>query len=449
MSEGTARIVNKALVEMVTDGPCLAGTLEQLEGGVAAKPMPGAALAKVREDALGLLGKVLEAYTTRVAPGEVGVGGTAVASDAAPTDGRPPTGLLYGRVQSGKTVAMITFCAAAIDNGFRVIVVLTSDFVKLVEQTADRFAALDGPLIKNALQSDNWNDDREHVKKHIGKHGVVFICTKNQQRLTSLVEFLDTIGAAGYPALVLDDEADQATLDTTVQARASGRKNAPTQPSAIHRKTVQDDEGQSIRQTLRHHVFVQVTATPYALLLQNVDSDLRPTFTHLLEPGKGYTGGEAFFDVPHVEQALPPLVSVDEDESANIEGAAESSPPLGLQRALAFFLVAAGAQNVLDPVSRSMGQNFLCHTSQKTTEHARVAMLIRNYLNRLSDDLEAGGSDTETMMRLHWGYDELRRTMTEPPRFRRCPGANQEAPAEERGACRKLRKQSGRLSDGS
>ena len=416
MPEGTARIMSKALVEMVTDGPCLAGTLEQLEMGVGAKPMPGTAIAKVRTDALELLSKVLEAYATRVAPGEVGNGGTAVATDAAPTGGRSPTGLLYGRVQSGKTVAMITFCAAAIDNGFRVIVVLTSDFVKLVEQTGDRFAALDGPLIKNALHSDNWNDDREHVKKHIGKHGVVFICTKNQQRLTSLVEFLNTIGAAGFPALVLDDEADQATLDTTVQARASGRPNAPTQPSAIHRKTVQDDEGLSIRQTLRHHVFVQVTATPYALLLQNVDSDLRPTFTYVLEPGKGYTGGEAFFDVPHVEQALPPLVSVDEDESTKIEGA-EDDPPLGLQRALAFFLVAAGAQNALDPASRSMGQNFLCHTSQKTNEHARVAMLIRNYLNRLSDDLEAGGLDADTIMRLHWGYDELRRTMTEPPAF--------------------------------
>lgn len=409
--------MSQAGVEMVTDGPCLAGTLEQLESGVGAKPMPGAALAKVRADALGLLGKVLEAYATRVAAGEVGMGGTAVASDAPAIGSRPPTGLLYGRVQSGKTVAMITFCAAAIDNGFRVIVVLTSDFVKLVEQTANRFTALDGPLIKNALHSDNWNDDREHVTKQIGKHGVVFICTKNQQRLTSLVEFLNAIGAAGYPSLVLDDEADQATLDTTVQARTSGRKNAPTQPSAIHRRTVQDDEGQSIRQTLRHHVFVQVTATPYALLLQNVDSDLRPTFTHLLEPGKGYTGGEAFFDVPHVEQALPPLVSVDEDESANIEGAAEGGPPLGLQRALAFFLVAAGVQNVLDPVSRTMGQNFLCHTSQKTTEHARLAMLIRNYLNQLSDDLEAGGSDTEATMRLHWGYDELCRTMPDAPPF--------------------------------
>src|SRR5262245_2718412 len=366
MSEGAARIVDKALVEMVTDGPCLTGTLEQLEIGVGAKPMPAEALAKVRTDALGLLAKVLRAYVSGVASDEVGMGASAVASEVPSLGGRPPTGLLYGRVQSGKTVAMITFCAAAIDNGFRVVVVLTSDFVKLVEQTADRFAALDGPLIRNALQSDNWNDDRDHVRKHIAKHGVVFICTKNQQRLTSLVEFLNTIGAAGYPALVLDDEADQATLDTTVQARASGRKNAPTQPSAIHRKTVQDEEGQSIRQTLRHHVFVQVTATPYALLLQNVDNDLRPMFTYLLEPGDGYTGGEAFFDLQHVDEGLPPLVSVDEEESEQIESSPENSPPLGLQRSLAFFLVAAAAQNIVEPSSRSVGQNFLCHTSQRT-----------------------------------------------------------------------------------
>jgi len=60
-----------------------------------------------------------------------------------------------------------------------------------------------------------------------------------------------------------------------------------------------------------------------------------------------------------------------------------------------FFLVAAGAQNILDSSSRSKGQNFLCHTSQKTNEHARAAMLIRNFLNRLGDDLDAAGSGTE------------------------------------------------------
>lgn len=416
MSDGTARVVDTSLIEMVTDGPCLSGTLDQLEAGVGAKPMPRQALVKVRADALELTSKILNAYATSVATGEVGRNGSARASLDAPLAGRNPTGLLYGRIQSGKTVAMISFCAAAIDNGFRVIVVLTSDFVKLVEQTADRFTALDGPLIRNALQSDNWHDDCEHVMKHVAKHGVVFICTKNQQRLTSLVDFLNEIGAADYPAIVLDDEADQATLDTTVAARASGRKNAPSQPSAIHRKTVQDDEGQSIRQSLRHHIFVQVTATPYALLLQNVENDLRPSFTQLLEPGEGYTGGEAFFGVEHVEEGEPPFVSIDEDEAAQIDSGA-SVPPSGLQRAIAFFLIAAGAQNVLDPVSRSAGQNFLCHTSQKTADHAQLAALIRGYLNRLSDDLEANRTDGEIMMRLQGGYDELLRTLTAPPPF--------------------------------
>ncbi len=57
MLEGTAKVVDDARVEIVTDGPCLAGTLEQLEAGVCAKPMPREALAKVRADALHYLRK--------------------------------------------------------------------------------------------------------------------------------------------------------------------------------------------------------------------------------------------------------------------------------------------------------------------------------------------------------------------------------------------------------
>lgn len=174
--------------------------------------------------------------------------------------------------------------------------------------------------------------------------------------------------------------------------------------------------GQSIRQTLRHHVFIQVTATPYALLLQNIESDLRPLFTHLIEPGKGYTGGEAFFDAPHVEHELPPLVFVAEDESAQIESQEDGSPPLGLQQAVAFFLVASAAQSIIDPTTRAASQNFLCHTSQKTNEHDRVATLIRGHLNQISDDLKTGQS-SETLMRLQWGFDQLKSTFRTPPEF--------------------------------
>ena len=415
MADSTATILTKPSIQMVVDGPCLRGTLENLSAASGARPLPSAALVKVRTDALRMLEGVLQTYATNVATGEVGVTGSQRAGAEAPVSGRCPTGLLYGRVQSGKTVAMITFCAAAIDNGFRVIVVLTSDFLKLVEQTADRFGALDGPLVRDSLRMDGWAADWEHVAKHIPEHGVVFICTKNQQRLTALVDHLRLIGAADYPALVLDDEADQATLDTTTQARTSGRRNAPKQPSAIHRKTVQDEEGQSIRQTLRHHVFVQVTATPYALLLQNVNTDLRPSFTTLLEAGSRYTGGEAFFDVQHVESGDPPLVFVDEMESARIDDDPGGDPPLGLQQAIAFFLVAAGAQNVKDPGSRRIGQNFLCHTSQKTTDHDTVAKLIIRYLNRVGDALRDQINESDITLRLHWAHDQLRKTLSDAP----------------------------------
>jgi hypothetical protein len=59
MPDGTAKVLGKPGVEMVTDGPCLTGTLLQLEAGVGAKPMPRAALAKVRADALALMSKVI------------------------------------------------------------------------------------------------------------------------------------------------------------------------------------------------------------------------------------------------------------------------------------------------------------------------------------------------------------------------------------------------------
>lgn len=407
-----ANVVGVKVPQITVDGACLKATLDNLKEGGAAKPMPEDALVKVRADAIGLLEKVVTVYTGEVAPGEVGASASHRASPKPPSK-RAPTGLLYGRVQSGKTVAMITFAAAAIDNGFKVIVVLTSDNVKLVSQTAERFAALDGALIRNSNNAEQWEGDAEHIKDHIAQCGVVFICTKNQQRLTALVDFLASVGAGDYPALVLDDEADQATLDTTVAARKAGRK-PQTERSVIHEITVNSATGHSIRQTLRHHVFVQVTATPYALLLQNVDTELRPSFTHLIEPGVGYTGGEAFFDARFVEQGVPPLFFVPEEESSQFEKQKLDHPPVGLQNAIAFFLVASGAQAILDAAAKASSQNFLCHTSQKTSEHLKLADLIRSHLTKISAELKAGGH-SETMMRLQAGYDELAKTLPNRP----------------------------------
>jgi hypothetical protein len=99
MSQGTAMIVDKAGVEMVIDGPCLVGTLEQLASDVGAKPIPQAALTKVRHDALGLLNKCSRRTQTksrlvRWAWAEAPL--LAMLPHWQPRS----TGLLYGRVQA-------------------------------------------------------------------------------------------------------------------------------------------------------------------------------------------------------------------------------------------------------------------------------------------------------------------------------------------------------------
>lgn len=370
--------------------------------------MPQTALAKIKHDALDLLGRIVTVYERQIAKGEVGAGGTATAGPSRPTE--PSTGLLYGRIQSGKTVAMIGLVAAAIDNGFRVIVVLTSDNVKLVTQTTERFGALEGPIAIDALKPGGWSSDHKHIAKHIGQSGVVFVCSKNKKRLDELIAFLVKIDAPNYPALVLDDEADQATLDTNLakNVRAKEKGKPVGDPTAIYQRVVE-----SLRNTLRHHVFLQVTATPYALLLQSVGTRLRPSFTRLLEPGAEYTGGEFFFEHEHVEGPKPPLEVVPEDESDAMLGASEA--PEGLQKAIAFFLVAAGAQAISDPVSAKAGQNFLCHTSQLRIQHRVLEGLVRDYIDRISENLDSDRGPA--LNRLHIAYGELQKTMPEAPPF--------------------------------
>lgn len=64
-------------------------------------------------------------------------------SAANPLCGRCPTGLLYGRIQSGKTLGMITTAALAMDNGFRIVVVLTSDNVTRAARKRERLCSED------------------------------------------------------------------------------------------------------------------------------------------------------------------------------------------------------------------------------------------------------------------------------------------------------------------
>ncbi|WP_078127680.1 Z1 domain-containing protein [Leptospira alexanderi] len=368
----------------------------------------------VKVQAINFLGQVVKYYETDIAKNEVGANGRRVASTLPPLSGKCPVGLLYGRIQSGKTLGMIISTALAIDNGFRIVVLFTSNSVKLVDQTYRRFdIGAKGLIVRSSADRKNstkWEGDIEHIKstlKNDSNYGLVLICQKESKHLDDVKSFLDKINAPSFPVLLLDDEADQATPDTNTRKRANSDQDVA--PSKTFSQIVWTEEEESILQLLPHHIFVQVTATPFALLLQNIDSELKPRFCQLLEPGEDYTGGEEFFEDWHIaEEGSPPLVFVDGTELEEQDG----HLPDGLSRAVHYFLVSSIIQEMNSNGSAPKVKNFLCHTSFKKDEHTALGNVIKRIVEQISNDINASKLNDQslTIIRLSEAIEELSKT---------------------------------------
>ena len=191
-----------------------------------------------------------------------------------PIAGRPAQrrdGLLYGLIQSGKTSIITIAAAMAADNGFRCIVILTSDINLLYDQTLSR--------IQQALRSikvlgkDDWGD-RKSFERRLRSEPFVMVCSKNSGHLNALLDALRVAGASGLPAFIVDDEADQASLNTFANKNARKRTE---DLSAINR-AISD-----LRSFFEVNTYLQVTATPQSLILQSPEHAYHPLFYVLSE----------------------------------------------------------------------------------------------------------------------------------------------------------------------
>lgn len=263
----------------------------------AIKPrLNGSGRQEATTNAAQIVSAIVKTYEKAVKSGEVGQAGSGPTGQLAKNRNSSRTGLVYGRIQSGKTRAMITSAALAFDNKFRVVVVITSNNNRLVDQTQQDFQkGLPGNI--RVYSKAHFTKEIEQAKQILasGQGGIVLICSKGTTRLDQAIKFLEKTGAKGQPAVIFDDEGDQATLDTNTLKRST--KNPLVPPSKIH-QLIHDPAIQSLRNALPRHIFVSVTGTPPGIVLQNTDNKSRPSFVELLAAGKDYLGGEAFFSEP-------------------------------------------------------------------------------------------------------------------------------------------------------
>ncbi|MFM1786425.1 MAG: hypothetical protein RL228_375 [Actinomycetota bacterium] len=279
-----------------------------------------------------------------------------------------------GYVQSGKTTSISALCAAASDRGFKVVIAILGSTVLLKDQNRRRVEENLGFSERNyrwgIIEDLQPKRSAADIKALLAKDRTVFIpVIKNATILRKLAAVLSDIDALNFSTLIIDDEADQASLNTRPSADLASSTN-----QAI----------QEIRQTLPRHLYVQYTATPYAPLLLNLDDPLMPEHVEFLQPGTGYTGGREFF-IENRDRVIRIIPESDEQRASSTLGAL----PVSLQQALASYFVGSSYLFTLDeelaPIS------MLIHSTFKNDLQDRYKFLVDRYIRAMQteDDLSS------------------------------------------------------------
>src|SRR5262249_38653216 len=162
------------------------------------------------------------------------------------------------------------------------------------------------------------------------------------------------------PTLIIDDEADQASLN----AHATRADRIPT---TTFRSI------SAMRQKLASHTYVQYTATPQANLLLAAADTLAPDAVRMITPGRAYIGNDDFV------AARRPLICEIPDHVAAVfnPSAPMTEPPQSLTEAVDGFIVAAAlgwrygraaGGGAPDPAQFSM----LVHPERLVSEHSKA-----------------------------------------------------------------------------
>jgi hypothetical protein len=296
------------------------------------------------------------------------------------------TGLAFGQIQSGKTSSFTVVAALARDNGYAIVIVIAGTSLPLFRQSDAR---LRHDLRLDERSDRAWmpvsNPTRAEAQRIRGPlrdwrdgdtaQTVLVTVMKNHNHLRNLVDLLDLLDLKGIPVLIVDDEADQASLNNLVKRQ---------EMSTTYRVLLQ------ARSKLPLHTFLQYTATPQAPLLISLIDSLSPQFSRVLTAGKAYTGGKEFFlEVPDLIQVIP-------DSELPIPANNLTEPPASLLKALRLFFVGVAAAYAKSGGKMPEGnRSMLIHPSMGILPHAEFERWVRSTQDLWNDLLTLPESDSD------------------------------------------------------
>ena len=314
-------------------------------------------------------------------------------------------GLVVGHVQSGKTANYIGVICKAADAGYKVVIVLAGVLNTLRNQTQVRiengFTGVDSSKKFNSgslreaftgvgkYSNDHSpvtfttgiNDFKKQVASQIGaklesfKVPVVLVIKKNSSILGNLIKWVKSnnlkLEIETLPLLLIDDEADQASVNT---------RKEDSDVTAINRKI------RELLSLFKKNSYIGYTATPFANIFidpENRDDmlgdELFPRdFIISLDPPSNYVGSKRIFaedadlnivrEISDYGDLLPLKHKIDNDPP--------ELPP-SLMLAIRVFVLSRAARLLR---GQNTHNSMLINVSRFTGVQSRVASLIHEYL---------------------------------------------------------------------
>lgn len=328
-------------------------------------------------------------------------------------------GLILGYVQSGKTANMMATIAKAADAGYRLVIVLAGMTTILRRQTQVRF---ERDLTSLNPEQWHWLTQASHdfsltsgLRLSLPEGQTqIMVVKKNTaviQRLHEALELMPAKLRLQMPALVVDDECDQASLNT----KGESNENSPI-----------NEQIRDLLKLLPKVTYLGYTATPYANVLtseigQDGTQDLYPAdFIVTIPKPEAYFGVDRLFgkQPDSVDETgdsdaygLPMIRMVAPDEEKLLRPQsrgtrADFAPHLvpSLQEALDYYLLCLAARRI-----RGLGDKPCCmlvHTTMYACSHIKLSAMIKeDWTDKVQAGLRSGSAQITERLRMLWDQE--------------------------------------------
>jgi hypothetical protein len=324
-------------------------------------------------------------------------------------------GLVLGYVQSGKTANFSAVISKAVDNGYKLIVVLAGVHNILRQQTQIRLheeiVAPNERACNTLTDVDEKGDFQKKqfvsANRALGSTDgfTLVVLKKNSSVLRNFNSWLDEANEETIkqcPTLIIDDESDQASVNT----------NKPEDdPTAINNHI------RKLVSKFRVVSYVGYTATPFANVLIDSETkdDLYPKdFIVSLEKPIGYVGTEELFGRDAIEprgalEGLPVIRTIPSDEASVFNSRnkskqiKESSLTSSMLNALDSFIIGCSARLARDQWKQHM--TMLIHTSHLVSQHMSLKSAIEEYIQELRFARQDESEELKTRLKKVWDLD--------------------------------------------